>query len=49
MTTVIGIILLVAAGAAAFKVTAFVVRIILGIVAFIGLMIIVVPLLIVSS
>lgn len=49
MTTVIGIILLIAAGALALKVTAFAARVALGIIAFIGLIIILVPLLIVSG
>ena len=49
MTTVIGIILIIAAGVLALKVTAFAARVALGIVAFIGLIINLVPLLILSS
>lgn len=48
-TTIIGIIVLVAAAVLAFRVTALAARIALGIVAFIGLLIILVPVLILSG
>ena len=49
MTTAIGLFLLIAAGALLLRVTAFAVKAALGIVALIGLLLVVVPLLIASS
>ena len=48
-TTIIGIVLLIAALVLAFRVTALAARIALGLVGFIGLLVILVPLLILSD
>ncbi len=48
-TTIIGILLLIAAVILAFRVTAMAARVAFGVVGFIGLLIILVPLLIVSD
>lgn len=49
MSSIIGIVLIVLAIIAFFKVTAFAIRVGLGIVVFIGLLLIVLPLLMVSG
>jgi len=49
MTTIIGLIVLLAAGVLVFRVTAFAARAALGLVALLGLLIILVPLLIASG
>jgi len=49
MTTIIGVLLIIAAIVIAFRVTAFAARVVLGIIAFIGILIILIPVLIASG